>query len=112
MFTNASCTLFRKSMDAAARLPTWESVNIDAVYWEEGTGQTAVSNQNGSHEMKQQNSILVIIPKAYVPDPLPKKGDLIARGADSDQNKAHTIMNVKDFLYGSDAVQHIEVTAI
>lgn len=112
MFTNASGTLFRKGVDAKTRLPTWESVNIEAVYWEGSAGQTAVSNQNGSHEMKQQNCIFVMIPKEHVPDPLPKKGDLIARGTDADQSKAHTIMNVEDFLYGSEAVQHIEVTAV
>lgn len=112
MFTNASCTLIRKGVDTKARLPTWESVNIEAVYWEESSGQTAVSNQNGSHEMKQQDSVFVVIPKKHVPDPLPKKGDLIARGTDADQSKAHTVMNVEDFLYGSEAVQHIEVTAV
>lgn len=112
MFTNAGCTLFRKGIDTKTRLPTWDAVNIDAVYWEESTGQTLVSNQGGSHEMKQNNSIFVVIPKAYVPDPLPKKGDLIARGINADMENAHTIMNVEDFLYGSESVQHIEVTAI
>lgn len=112
MFTNSSCTLFRKGADKKTRLPTWDAVNIDAVYWEDGAGQTLVSNQNGSHEMKQNNSIFVIIPKAYLPEIQPKKGDLIARGINADMSNAHTVMNVEGFLYGSEDVQHIEVTAV
>lgn len=112
MFTNASCTLFRKGVDTKTRLPTWGAVNIEAVYWEEGIGQTSISNQSGDHGMKQKNSVFIIIPKAYLPDQLPQKGDLIAYGINADQRDAHTIMNVEDFLYGSESVQHIEVTAV
>ena len=112
MFTNSSCTLFRKGIDTKTRLPTWDAVNIEAVYWEESAGQTLSSNQGGSHEMKQNNSIFVVIPKAYLPEILPKKGDLIARGINADMENAHTVMNVEDFLYGSEDVQHIEVTAV
>lgn len=112
MFTNASCTLFRMGVDKKARLPTWDAINISAVYWEEGIGQSHTSNQNGSHEMKQKNSVFIIIPKEYVPDTLPKKGDLIAYGINADQKDAHTIMSVENFLFGSPAVQHIEITAV
>ncbi|MGN0592035.1 MAG: hypothetical protein ACI4JQ_02170 [Ruminococcus sp.] len=112
MFTNASCTLFHKGIDAAARLPTWEPESIEAVYWEDNAGQSLVSNQNGNHEMKQNNSVFVMIPKAYVPEQMPKRGDLIALGTDAGQQDAHTIMSVENFLYGSEAVQHIEVTAV
>lgn len=112
MFTNASCTLFRKGADTKTRLPTWGAVNIEAVYWEEGIGQTNISNQGRNHGTQQKNSVFIIIPKAYLPDQLPQKGDLIAYGINADQKDAHTIMNVERFLYGSEAVQHIEVTAV
>ena len=112
MFTNTGCTLFRKGADKKTRLPTWDAVNIEAVYWEESTGQTLSSNQGGSHEMNQNNSIFVVIPKAYLPEIQPKKGDLIARGINADMSNAHTVMNVENFLFGSEDVQHIEVTAV
>lgn len=112
MFTNAGCTLFRKGVDTKTRLPTWDAVNIPAVYWEQTTGQTSVSNQNGSHEMKQNDNVLVIIPKKHVPSPMPQKGDLIALGTDAERDGAFTIRLLKNFLYGSEDVQHIEVTAV
>lgn len=112
MFTNASCTLFRKGVDTKTLLPTWNAVNVSAVYWEEGIGQINISNQSGDHGAKQKNSVFIIIPKAYLPDPLPQKGDLIAYGKDADQKEAHTIMSVERFLHGSESVQHIEVTAV
>lgn len=112
MFTNASCTLFRKGVDTKTCLPIWDAVNIEAVYWEEDIGQTNISNHGGDHGAKQKSSVFIIIPKAYLPDPLPQKGDLIAYGKDADQKDAHTIMNVERFLYGSETVQHIEVTAV
>lgn len=112
MFTNATCTLFRKGIDTEKRLPVWEAVEVSPVYWEESIGQTVVSNQGGAHEQKQKNSVFVVIPKASLPDPLPKKDDLIAYGTTDDRAKAHTISSVENFLYGSEAVQHLEVTAI
>ena len=107
MFTNASCTLFRKGIDAAARLPTWESVPIEAVYWE---GETAQKLDNKS--LSEDDAVFIVIPKAFLPDVLPKRDDRIAYGAAESCEGAYTILRVASFLYGSEDVQHIEITAV
>ncbi len=111
MFTNDTATLYVKGIDTEKRLPVWTERKIGDVYREICRGQTSVSNQGGSHEMKQQDTVFVSIPKKNVPAILPKCGDFISFGEAASMDNAFTVMTVEDYRYGSEAVQHVEVVA-
>ena len=90
--------------------------HIRNVYWEQCIGQSANQNANKSN-MEQQHSIYLAIPAASLTGYMPKYDDKLVRGIQSvlqppDAEKSYTITAVTDCLYGSPAVQHIEVTAI
>lgn len=84
---------------------------IPAIYWENKQGQFTVDKS-----MKQSDYILCIIPADSLSDYIPKSNDLIVCGiCDSielPETEFFTVMDVKNFLYGSPHVRHIEVTAI
>ncbi|MGN1403367.1 MAG: hypothetical protein ACI4XB_03495 [Ruminococcus sp.] len=65
--------------------------------------------------MKQQDSVLCIIPASSLSNYIPKRNDRIICGRCNDAEppeECRTVMDVKDFRYGSPEVQHIEVMAV
>ena len=96
MFTNTKViTIFHKTTDVEKRLPKWEN----------SSGQSE-SNKG----MTENNGILCIIPEKSLKNFIPCKDDYICLG-DVDEHGSLTVMEVKDFRYGSGKVRHIEVTA-
>lgn len=84
---------------------------IPAVYWEARQGQVTADKS-----MKQSDAVLCIIPVSSLSDYLPKVDDLLVCGrcdnAEPPEIGTRTIMDVKDFRYGSPDVQHLKVTAV
>lgn len=104
MFTNTEViTIFHKTVKN--RLPVWEKHLFYDVYWENSSGQSE-SNKG----MTENNQILCIIPEKSLKNFIPCKDDYICLG-DVDEHGSLTVMEVKDFRYGSGKVRHIEVTA-
>ena len=107
MFTNmAACTVWEKTV--VNRAPVYVPHVMGPVYWEDTNGETV----NGITR-NPDDRILCIIPASNV-DYMPKRDDKIECGMSEDASPAGTaltVTSVKDFRYGSDAVQHIEVTA-
>lgn len=109
MYTNTKCiTVFHKGIDREKRLPVWERHIFHDVYWE---NVSAMDNSKITRAMTEDNSILCIIPANSLGDFIPCKDDIIARGDAENRENGFTIMAVKNFLYGSESVQHIEVNA-
>ena len=106
MFTNTEViTIFHKTTDVEKRLPKWEKHMFYDVYWENSSGQSE-SNKG----MTENNQILCIIPEKSLKNFIPCKDDLICLG-DVNEHGGLTVMEVKDFRYGSGKVRHIEVIA-
>lgn len=104
MFTNTKViTVFHKTVKN--RLPVWEKYLFYDVYWENSSGQS-----ESSKGMTESNQILCIIPEKSLKSFIPCKDDYICLG-DVDEHGSLTVMEVKNFRYGSGKVQHIEVTA-
>jgi len=112
MFTNTEIiTVFHKKVDARKHLEIWEKHTFRNVYWENCSSQSA---QNKG--MSESNYILCIIPENSIGDFIPCKDDRILKGdvqslANLTSDQYFTVMTVKNFLYGSDRVHHIEVNA-
>lgn len=112
MFTNkVGCTVYEKTV-GENRMESYVPHFIPAIYWEDTRGQT----QSGAGTMKQQDEVLCIIPASSLSDYIPKRNDRIVCGrcndAEPPEDICRTVMQVKDFRYGSPEVQHIEVTAV
>lgn len=113
MYTNTDCTIFEKTM-GENKMPKWVKHVIKGVYWQSSEGQS----QSSTH-MNESDTALIIIHASKI-SYYPKHDDIIVKGLVEDNNitevqklpNSHTVMSVADFLYGSKAVQHIEVTAI
>lgn len=104
MFTNTEViTIFHKTVKN--RLAVWEKHLFYDVYWENCSGQSEESRGMG-----ESNEILCIIPEKSLKNFIPCKDDYISLG-DVDEHGNLTVMEVKDFRYGSGKVRHIEVTA-
>lgn len=109
MFTNTKViTVFHKTIDPEKCLPKWEKHLFHDVYWENCSAQ---SEENKG--MGESNLILCIISEKSLKNFVPQKDDFIIRGnAESYENaEKFTVMDVKDFRYGSKKVRHIELTA-
>ena len=108
MFTNQkACTIYEKAVQN--RAPIYIRHTTGAVYWEESDAQ-AQSNTSRT----DAGAVFCSVPVKSLTGYLPKKDDRIVKGiceAQQPPNDAYTIMSVKDFRYGSLAVQHIEITA-
>lgn len=107
MFTNASCTVWEKAVQN--RAVTYIRHTVGAVYWEDTRGETV----NGIARDPDDRA-LMIVHADLLGGYLPKPDDRILRGNIADEqppNTALTVTSVKDFRYGSAAVQHIEITA-
>lgn len=106
MFTNTEIiTVFHKTIDPEKRLPKWEKHLFYDVYWENCSAQ---SEENKG--MGESNLILCIIPEKSIKNFIPCKDDKISIG-DVENPENFTVMDVKNFRYGSKIVRHIEVTA-
>ncbi len=111
MFTNQNaCTVYERTV-GADRMESYIRHVIPAIYWETKQGQFTVDKS-----MKQSDYILCIIPADSLSDYIPKSNDLIVCGScestEPPETVFFTVMDVKNFLYGSPYVQHIEVTAV
>lgn len=106
MFTNTKIiTVFHKTVNAEKRLPIWEKHVFHDVYWENCSAQAEETKGMG-----ESNLILCMIPETSLTDFIPCKDDKISLGNAKEAGNL-TIMDVKDFRYGSEHVHHIEVTA-
>lgn len=107
MFTNTKiCTVWEKT--EKNRAPTYIRHETGAVYWE------GADAQGGGKNRSPDDHALAVIPAANLGGYLPKPDDRIMRGIIADEQPpptALTVMNVKDFRYGSPRVQHVEVIA-
>ena len=108
MFTNTpAVTIWTKVV--VNHTPTNIRYQTGAAYWEDTNGETI----NGITR-NPDDKILMIVSAANLGEYMPKADDRIMRGVIEDAQPpktALTITSVKDFRYGSDRVQHIEVTA-
>lgn len=108
MFTNTpAVTIWEKT--TVNHVPAYTRHQTGAAYWEDTNGETI-----GNITRNPDDKILMIVSAANLGDYVPKTDDRILNGeiADAQPPKtALTITSIKDFRYGSDSVQHIEVTA-
>ena len=107
MFTNTEgCTVWEKT--EKDRAPVYIRHETGADYWE------GADAQRGGKNRSPDDYALIVIPAANLGGYLPKPDDRIIRGVISDeqpQQSAMTVVSVKDFRYGSQRVQHVEVIA-
>lgn len=109
MFTNKpACTIWEKT--TVNHAPVYVRHVLGAVYWQDTRGQTV----SGSDPRSPEDNVFCAIPVGSISDYSPKKDDRILPGEVADTSPPHeslTVMKVKDFRYGSQMMQHIEVTA-
>lgn len=116
MFTNCDgITIYCKEVGADS-YPVYAIHHIKNVYWEEKRGQQLSKQENKSNPT-QNHEIYIAIPADSINGYIPKYDDIVVKGiqsiTQSPKDKIqYKIMSVIDCLYGSKAVQHIEVTAI
>lgn len=106
MFTNASCTVWEKTVQN--RSPTYVKHEYAAVYWEDISGQSVGKSRD------PEDKALVMIHASMLGGYVPKKDDRIMCGHSDSESyvpDALTVTSVFDRLYGSPTVQHIEITA-
>ena len=92
------------------RAPAYIRHEIGPAYWQGQSGQTIDGKSRN-----QEDSIFCAIPVDSLSNYLPKRDDLLVSGLCGENfpsGKKFTIVNVKNFLYGSEEMQHIEVTAV
>ena len=111
MYTNKiGCTVYEKTV-GEDRMESYVRHFIPTIYWEDTRGQT-----QSSTSMKQQDSVLCIIPASSLSDYIPKRSDQIycgrCKNPQPPKDGCRTVMEVKDFRYGSPEVWHLEVTAV
>ena len=114
MFTNrTNCTVWHKIIHN--RAPTYERYYFNEHYQESLYAQELSKNSSNTASRNPANQTLFIIPKASIPNGfLPEPDDRILDGISEEEGppaSALTVVNVKNFLFGSEFVQHIEVTA-
>ena len=107
--TNISgLTVWQKTV--ADRAPTYVRHTFGASYLEDTRGQTATA----SDSRNPADTCFIAIPAVSISNYIPKKDDKIIAGIVADEvppSDALTVMQVKNFLYGSPKMQHIEVNA-
>ena len=113
MFTNTkACTIYEKTV--RNRAPTYIRHIIRNIYCEITHGQLQEQSGAGTNR-SPQNGVFCMIPAKSILDYIPKKDDRIVCGLCEEEQPpqtAFTVMQVKDFRYGSKRVQHLEVSAV
>ena len=113
MFTNkANCTVYEKIIQN--RSPAYIRHVFGEHYQENLYAQELSRSLSNTASRNPANQTLFIIPKNSLSGYLPKPDDRILDGISeeaSPPDSALTVVNVKDFRYGSEKNQHIEVTA-
>ena len=106
MFTNASCTVWEKT--EKNRSPTYIRHAYTAVYWEDTHGETV----NGIARNPDDRAFVCIHESVlgYIPKPDDRILCGISESETPDQSSL-TVTAVKNFLYGSPQVRHMEVYA-
>lgn len=108
MFTNRdACTIYEKTVQN--RAPVWIRHTTGAIYWEETDAQA----QSGT-DRSPADAVRCLIPAGSLRGYVPKPDDRIVSGSCEEEQPpkdAPTVTAVRDFRYGSPAVQHVEVTA-
>lgn len=95
---------------AVDRAPAYVRHTFGVSYWEDTRGQTVTASDGRS----PADTCFIAVPATSIGDYLPKKDDKIISGIVADEvppSDALTVMQVKNFLYGSPKMQHIEVNA-
>ena len=109
MFTNQpACTVWEKI--TVNHAPAFVRHELGACYWQDCRGQTV----SGGDARTPADSVFLAIPAGSIGDYIPKKDDKVLPGSVLDAKPPHealTVMQVKNFLYASAMMQHIEVTA-
>lgn len=98
-----SVTIWEKTV--IDRAPAYIRHELGAAYWEDTRGQS-------EHGREPDDHVFLAIHADNVTY-LPKKEDRVLMGSvesDTPPGDALTVMQVKDFRYGSTMMQHIEVT--
>lgn len=112
MFTNKnSCTVYERTVQN--RSPTFVRHEIKNIYWE-GVKSQKISGTQGNNYRISQDEVLIFIPENSLSNYVPKVSDKIVEDlifSEKPPENALTIMTVKNFLYGSPSVRHLEVTA-
>lgn len=112
MFTNSDgCTVYEKI--TVNRAPSYVRHVFGPLYWEDVQAQSSEKTGGGTAG-NPENQILCIVPADSIPGYIPKTDDRICADVleqESPPPDALTITKVKKFLYGTDMVQHIEITA-
>lgn len=112
MFTNKKgCTVYERTVQN--RSPTLVRHEIKNIYWQDLESQEINSTQGSSYRTSQ-NEALIFIPESSLDGYFPKVGDKITGEIIQNErppDNVMTIMEVKNFLYGSPKVRHLEVTA-
>ena len=107
MFTNKpACTIWEKT--TVDHTPTYIRHETGACYWQDTRGQDTMDSDARSPE----DNVFLAIHASALTGYIPKKDDRILPGSVPDASPpkdALTVMQVKDFLYGSARMQHIEV---
>ena len=113
MFTNkTNCTVYEKIIQN--RSPAYIRHVYGEHYQENLYAQELSQNSGNAASRNPANQTLFIIPKNSLSGYLPKPDDRILDGISEETSppaSALTVVNVKDFRYGSEQNQHIEVTA-
>ena len=108
MFTNKpACTIWEKT--SVNHAPAYVRHETGAVYWEDTRGQQVA----GTDSRSPDDHVFLAIPVGSIGGYIPKNEDRILPGTVEDASPpkdALTVMQVKDFRYGSAHMQHIEVT--
>lgn len=92
------------------RAPAYIRHELGACYWEDNRRQSVQADD----VRKPDDSIFLAVPVGSITDYVPKKDDRVMPGNISDAappSAALTVMQVKNFLYASAMMQHLEVTA-
>ena len=92
------------------RAPAYVRHEFGASYWEDVRGQAVIATDARSPD----DLCFIAIPVGSIGDYLPKKDDKIIAGTVTDEQppkNALTVTKVKNYLYFSAMMQHLEVNA-
>lgn len=118
MRTNGDLTLYTRGVNPTTRAETWTRSIIRGVYWE---NRRAASYSRGGGV--RQDSVLVMFALAKMPNPPIKPGDIVVRGAVTDEissaftltdlrakySESGTVGSIDKMDTGNPGIQHYEI---